>query len=99
MNLSLARGLRERFQIEFLIARDNGHHRAITVSARHQRFEYLFRRKPDLRRHGLGGQIVRIDFVFAQFVADAELVEQSGGIGFGGQGAQGLKSVSLNRDQ
>src|SRR6185436_3602315 len=43
-----------------------------------ERLEHLLRRQADLARHRLRREVVRIDLVLADFVGDAERVEQPG---------------------
>jgi len=50
----------------------------------HQRFENLLGRQSDFGGDGFGGQVVGIDLVFAQLIANAVLIEQARGVGLGG---------------
>ena len=79
-------GQGQRFQVEFLVAGNDGHYNSVAVFtagwASDQRFEDLLGGQADLGGHRFGGQVFGIDFVGAQFVMDAELIEQPGGVGF-----------------
>jgi hypothetical protein len=48
LKFAISRGASESFEIEFSIARNNGHANAIAISAHHQSFENLARRQPNL---------------------------------------------------
>ncbi len=45
--------------------------------------EDLFGREANLAGDGDGGEVFGVDFVGAEFVGDAEGVEEAGGVGFG----------------
>jgi len=55
---------------------DHGQANAVPVPARHQYFEDLFRRQPDFAGYRFGIQGFGINLVFAQFVANAESIQQ-----------------------
>src|SRR5205823_5031865 len=69
------------FEVEVLIARNDREADAVLVAARDECLEHLRRREADLRRHALRGEIIRIDFVLADLVRDAEGIEQARGVG------------------
>ncbi len=84
IGLPVARRLRQRLEVELVVARNHGQANPLAVSAYRKRLEYLLCGKPDLRRHRLGGKIVRIDVVLADLIANPELIQDTRCIGFGG---------------
>ncbi len=72
---------RQLFQVEFGVAGDDGEEMLACVGVGEESFEDLFRGETDLARDGDGGEIVGVDLVGAEFVGDAERVEQAGGVG------------------
>src|SRR4051812_3958203 len=77
VHLAIAGEPGERLEIEL---RSRRHHReadAVAIAADDQRLEHLLRREPYLARDGLGAEILLVDFVIAQLVADTEPVENA----------------------
>jgi len=64
--------MRERFQIELRVAGNDREADAVLIAACHERLEHLLGRHADLHRHRLRGEILRIDFVLADFVGNGE---------------------------
>jgi CheY-like chemotaxis protein len=62
------------------IGRHNREADTVPVSPRDQRFEHLFRRQANFKRYTLGVQSFGIDLVFAQFVLEAERIQEPDGI-------------------
>ena len=69
--------------IQFLIAGDHRQANSVAVSARHESLEHLLRRQRDFGGHRLRREIVGINVVLPQLVANPQLVEQSRSICFG----------------
>ena len=73
----------EFFQVEFGVAGDDGEEVFAGVGVGEEGFEDLFGGQADLAGYGDGGEVVGVDLVGAQFVGDAEAVEEAGGVGLG----------------
>jgi hypothetical protein len=53
----------------------------IASRASYERLECLLERHLDLLGDGLSGEVIGIDIVGPQFIADAQLIQQSHGVG------------------
>jgi hypothetical protein len=60
---------REALRLRLAVSGNDGHADSVAVAAGDQRLDNLFG-KPDFRGDGFGGEVVGVDFVFAQFVAN-----------------------------
>ena len=58
----------------------------MAVAACDQRLENLFRGQVDFRGDSFRREILGIDFVLAQLIANRELIEEANGVGLGSQG-------------
>ena len=79
-------GVGELLEVEFGVAGDDGEEvsgvaGAAGLAVEEQSLEDLFGREADLARDGDGGEVVGIDLIRAEFVGDAEGVEQTCGVG------------------
>lgn len=80
--IAVARGLGERLQVECGSAGNDGEHDAGAIAAGNEGLESLVEGKVDLSGDGFSGEVLRVDFVFAEFKRDAERFEEADGIGF-----------------
>ena len=81
--LTVAGGSGKRFQIKERVAGNDGETNSIPVSTRHQRLENLLGRQAHFGGHGFRRKIVRVHLILAQFVPNAELIENTNGVGLG----------------
>jgi hypothetical protein len=80
LHAAIAGEPRRGLEIEVRAGRHNREEDAGAVSAANQRLEHLLGRQPHLARDGLGREVLFVDFVLAQLVADPECLEDPRGV-------------------
>jgi hypothetical protein len=71
-------------ELKCAVARHDRQADAVLVAAGHQRLEDLLGRQADHAGDGFGGEVVGIDLVLAQLVADAKAIQPPHGVCLGG---------------